>query len=163
MSETGDFAAFMTARYDEAEARARAASSEHLCEEARDGQWQTVGHRYVRYDSGSGETVTAIDVKGSPALWYEQIWVKGDPDSAVATFIIGVDPKHRLEDIALKRAILALHRPDGAKWPICAECSCEGSLAGTDCPASVPWPCTTARQLGTEFSGHPDYRAEWKP
>jgi hypothetical protein len=74
----------------------------------------------------------------------------------------GGNPR-RQRDLALKRAILALHHPDGDKWPDCKECSCQGALAATDCGGTVPSPCATVRQLGTEFAEHPAYKEGWKP
>ena len=58
------------------------------------------------------------------------------------------DPDRVLRDIALKRAILAEHSE------YCDQCRC----------CWRTYPCHTARQLGAEFSDHPDYRAaEWEP
>jgi hypothetical protein len=140
-----DFARFLADRYDEAEALAQAAGEG---DEAKGLAWHQEDT-----DRAPGKIV---DGHGCTVVYDE-----GSPTADEAAFIASVDPAHRLADIKLKRAILALHHPDGGKWPDCKECSCQGALAATDCPGIVPWPCATARQLGTEFSGHPAYKEEW--
>ena len=83
----------------------------------------------------------------------------------------GVWHEFVLRDIALKRAILALHQPDGNpadEWygssVGCTSCGGYTIVAGLgDRGYQTRWPCPTVRQLGTEFSGHADYRPEWAP
>lgn len=137
-----DFGRFLADRYDEADALARAAST------SPKGKWGP------RLDESIGGHL--LDDAGEIVVYDESA-----PSPWQFDHIAANDPAHRLADIKLKRAILALHHPDGDKWPDCKECSCRGALAATDCGGTVPWPCATARQLGTEFAEHPAYKEEW--
>ena len=135
MDDLAELAAYLTARYDEAEAEAR-----NLLQIAQD----------VRVELAD-RSLLGRRVPG----WHS--W----PD--VEAMCTG-----RLADIALKRAILALHAEDPpggfTRNPgDCRECSCDGALAATDCFYTVDYPCPTVRQLGTEFSKRPDYQDRWKP
>jgi hypothetical protein len=69
---------------------------------------------------------------------------------ADARHIARHDPARVLREVEAKRKILAEH--GGEHDP---------------CDAHDAWfrsiTCATLRQLGTEFSGHPDYLEEWKP
>jgi hypothetical protein len=132
-----DFGRFLADRYDEAEARER-----------------KMLEMLAKADPDRGPRLAICFDDGTSGDAFD--WNPWD-------VITDYDPAHRLADIKLKRAILALHHPDGDKWPDCKECSCRGALAATDCGGTVPWPCATARQLGTEFSDHPGYRPEWAP
>ncbi|HEV2375844.1 MAG TPA: DUF6221 family protein [Streptosporangiaceae bacterium] len=90
-------------------------------------------------------------------------------DSLVHLF----DEDRVLREVEADRAILALHRQDpegGFTWGSgattagnCAECSCEGALAATECFATVDYPCKTVRIRVSVYSDHPDYQQEWKP
>lgn len=164
MSETGDFAAFMTARYDEAEALARAAMHDTRGEWNRrqDGPDWPTGH--LRDDT---DTIVVYD--------------EGSPTDAEFDHIAACDPAHRLTDITLKRAILKLYtdtlalveHPPLAHGPAAGEhARMRGLAPGTgmisardylDAKRELAVLEPVARQLGTEFSGHPEYRAEWKP
>lgn len=53
MEALTDIVDFLNARLDEDEAAAEAASSGHPSPESRDGNWQVVGRRNVRYDNGT--------------------------------------------------------------------------------------------------------------
>lgn len=72
-------------------------------------------------------------------------------------------PARALREVAAVRAILGRHSPfdpgDG-RTVSCAWC-------GDDTHAGArwlePWPCPDVRGLAAIWSGHPDYRAEWKP
>lgn len=155
------FAAFMTARYDEAEALARAAYGET-------GTWWR--RRRLLYLNSDELVPTGALYEGEPEVDDAEhdifiarvvVYDEGSPTDAEFDHIAACDPAHRLADIALKRAILALHKPelievvnedqDERSGVFCGECSLE------------VYPCPTARQLGTEFSGHPDYLEQWKP
>lgn len=129
MSETDAFAAFMEARYAEAEARARA------CQHP--SPWKAAEEEH--------DSWIVTDADGEPVIYDE-----GTPTLEEAAFIAANDPAHRLADIALKQAILARH-----------------ASATDPCDAHDAWfrsvLCATARQLGTEFSKHPQYQAEWAP
>lgn len=114
------------------EAAAKAASSEHLCPDARAGQWQHVGIRHVRYDNGAGETMHAVDVTGGPGLWYEQIWVKGDPDSAVTIHIARQDPASTLRRVKATRDLVAAIIAEPHDWnPLDEYYSCSQARENT--------------------------------
>lgn len=161
MSGMDGLAEFLAARYGEAEAQVRAAMDDtrhcYSCDAMASGEWAVhPTHPPLLEDQGSGATIV-----------YD-----GDtePRSGLLAYMAGVDPKHRLADIKLKRAILALHTEDppggfdALRMPgNCRECSCDGAMAATDCFHLVDWPCATVRQLGTEFGQHPAYRKEWAP
>lgn len=125
---SGDLAAWISERYDEAEALANAALG------GTDGTWQ-MGYRsdeYIRFAA-----FDAHQVRG------------------------GAIDEDTLRHIALKRAILTLHKPelievinadqDERSGVFCSECSLE------------VYPCPTVRQLGTEFIDREGYRPEWAP
>lgn len=134
MSADDDLAAFLTARYGEAEA---------LATRARDDAPDWYASREL------DERRSLRDRAGDRI-----------PETAAA-YVADNDPAHRLADIALKRAILAEHAsfPDGDGNPRCNRC-----MAGRlDENFSSRSPCTTVRQLGTEFSNHPDYKPGWAP
>lgn len=73
----------------------------------------------------------------------------------------------RLADIAIKRTILTLHKPDGNpadEWygssVGCTSCGGYIIVAGLgDRGYQTRWPCPTVRQLATEFGDHPEYKA----
>lgn len=71
-----------------------------------------------------------------------------------------LDPAAVLADIAAKRAIIALHQPDGIERPVCTTCATQvvaGDLEGD------PWPCPTARLLASGYAARPGYDEEWRP
>lgn len=143
-----DLAAWLSACYDEAWA---------LADTARHG---TSGEWGRRQDDQGWPTGHLRDDTDAVVVYDE-----GSPTDAEFDHIAACDPAHRLADIALKRAILALHHPvwndyvdgDGMERGSyeCAECE----------PTGTPdnWPCKTVRQLAAEFAGQPGYREEWKP
>jgi hypothetical protein len=150
-----DFAAFMAARYDEAEA---------LAQQAGGDEW-----------ADNGDVVSAALAKGDygpRGYWVaaasfacESEW---EPlHEGHAEFIAANDPAHRLADIKLKRAILAEHAHcAAASWPDrtvprgfgCSICHWHPDYGQLD----DGW-CATVRQLGTEFASHPGYKESWKP
>lgn len=146
--------AFLDARYGEAEAMAR----DLIESEAAAAEW---------HEQSSGVLVT-----GPPE--HDDAWAGmfAIGDSRITRFIAATDPAHRLADIALKRAILALHRSTVTKReqhafdsstgePIPDEYDGDCELCGWFDPEAGG--CKTVRQLGTEFSGHPGYKQEWAP
>lgn len=147
-----DLTAFLNARYDEAERMARAASMAKP-----DGEeWHADAEPEV-WGPGAGTAV--LRANGGPLAMAI--------GSYAADHIAACDPKHRVADIALKRAILAAHQPEppskyGTDVPRCAACLTRRGGWNEDWRAD-PWPCATVRQLGTEFSGHPGYRDDWRP
>lgn len=165
MSDMGDLLAFYSARLDEAEALARAAGKG---DDPKGLAW-----RQYDADRAPGKI---IDGHGCIIVYDE-----GSPTYHEAAHIAAVDPKHRLADIALKRAILAEHarvpaykpetialypdHPEMAEMATCRRCHelDEDAEIDEDRCADLEWPCDTARLLGTEFSDHTDYKAEWAP
>ena len=146
-----DLTAFLNARYDEAEASAKAALG------SGDGAWRA-GYRpdedirFVVFDSR--------EVRG------------GAIDEGTLRHIAANDPAHRLADIALKRAILAEHRLTVTKAetyrfdshtgePIPERYDGDCEICGWFDPEQGG--CATVRHLGTEFAGHQGYRPAWKP
>lgn len=134
---TDDLTVFLAGRYDEAEALAKAATP---------GPWRATGQRDHFVEQSAGDHLVA-EMEGCtdhPDM--------GEHDSA---YIASVDPAHRLADIALKRAILAEHasfRKESAKGDVGP-----GLHAATRVLGDV------VGLLGTEFSRHPAYKAEWAP
>lgn len=121
--------AFLTARYDEAEALARYAGSGQIA-------WLT----YPRADGQMHYTTVAAGHAGD--VWCADGKELPEPASVRVVY----DQAQRLADIALKRAILAEHGPSEIEPEACR--CCKGCLA---------LPCPTVRHLATEFSGHADY------
>ena len=143
-----DLADFLATRYDEAEAMARSAAPGPWHFSARGGADDEIL-------SENGTPVVAGGRWGGEASVFDE-----DADGA---FIASVDPAHRLADVALKRAILAEHKPRMlGRWQVCGTCRPVDPEHPDDL-TSVPWPCKTVRQLGTEFACHPAYREAWKP
>jgi len=145
--------AFVKARLDEDEAAAEAAGGS-----TPQGVWAQVDpeRRPGRIDCDSGYVVT-----------YDE----GSPDEGQAPHIARHDPARMLREVEAKRAIVALHKPDGNpadEWygssVSCTECGGYTLIAGYGARGySSPWPCPTLRHLAAVWVGHPDYRPEWKP
>lgn len=126
-----DLAAFIAACYDEAEALAKAAGGE----DPDDHRWHQTDPdwRPGWIEAANGNVV---------------VYDEGSPDAEQAAFIADMDPKHRLADIALKRAILA----DAMRV-----------FGATDDLGAFRLAERTVRQLGTEFAAHPGYNPSWAP
>jgi Family of unknown function (DUF6221) len=122
-----DLIAFLAARYDEAEALANAAGG---------GEWGT-----ECICEGDCKDYSACSAIGGDDI---TIYDEGGHNAEQAPFIAANDPKHRLADIALKRAILAEYDAMDD----------EGMYHGLR---------FAVVRLATEFSGHPDYKREWAP
>jgi hypothetical protein len=135
--EPEDLSAWLTARYDEAEARTNAVF----------GFWCTSAAGNIVDTSYSAYIAVGPNGKGI------------DKDSRA--HILAYGPEWAIRDVALKRAILAGHRPDGLDSEYCRTCQHPEPGWASTAPAEAP--CETVRHLGTEFSKHPDYREEWKP
>ena len=69
-------------------------------------------------------------------------------DRTVANHIVNNDPARVLAEIAAKRRIFELHRPDSPDRPECVTCG-------------PRWPCRTVEALAAPYADHPDYREEW--
>lgn len=131
-----ELAAFITARYDEAEAVAMAAAT------TEDGA------AWVTSESDDSDK-RAIRTPAPDWRWVGELYTE------TAEHVAATDPAHRLRDITLKRAILAEYvsfREESAKGDVGP-----GLHMGTQVLGDA------VRQLGTEFSDHPGYRAEWSP
>lgn len=150
-----DLTAWLSARYDEQEQQARAATP---------GPW-LVGK------SGEVETVAKYGTPG----YEEPLRVTQDGeglsaaiDEPDAAYIAAHDPAWALADLAVKRAILADHvmddfgafEPDDLDPPpICLRCKSVEAYY-----EAAKWPCRTVRLLASEFAGEPGYDQEgWAP
>lgn len=150
---TADLAAFLAARYDEAEALARTADP---------GPWHV--RNLGRHDLSAvirktGETPVSHLPEGPLIAQFE-----GPRAARNGLHVAASDPARRLADIRLKRAILAEHPHAKAEWPNskhgfgCSTCDWDRDFGqGGD-----GW-CATVRQLGTEFAECDGYRDEWRP
>lgn len=149
MTASAPLVEFLTARLDEDEAVARAATP---------GPWQwddrgdddpvleTVA-RGKRYSDGSeGAAATIINA------WGHDEWgvVVEDADAA---HIARHDPTRVLAQVAASRTILEAHGPlvIGSQ----SYCSSCGDVPVED------FPCETVRALTAPYAGHPDYDAKW--
>lgn len=159
MSEADEMAAFAEERLGEDEAAAEAASSGHPNPESRDGTWQVVGDRHIRYDNGCGETVTAVDVTGGPCMWHEQIRVAHDRDGTVAAHIALHDPARILAGVAAKRAVLS-------EWAAFSGILEGQALRGEPADKVMAFQVRVLegviRKLVAEWAGHPGYKESWK-
>jgi hypothetical protein len=84
----------------------------------------------------------------------------------VARHIALHDPARALREVAAKRAILAEHHP--TDWTaygehMCSRCVLDDDERHEDDHHWLPYPCPTVRALIAIWSGHPDYRQEWRP
>lgn len=137
-----DLIAFVTARLDEDEAAAKGCSLEN---------WKASGPM-----PSSGYI--------GPADWYLVGRVNAHEGKLLATGLDIHDPEHRclihaarhdparvLREVEAKRAIVGWHVPvKDCEPPQCIICL-------------EYVPCRTLSALAAVYSGHPDYRQEWKP
>jgi hypothetical protein len=156
-------------QYEKAEARARAATpGPWRIGEAKHGL-ATINGPDALQDGGRDDTTG-----GRRQVMRPRVVVPPDVDYgpcvdiADAAHIAEHDPKWRLRDIELKRAILAEHEVDdfgAGKYgiprdeydppPICTRCRVSYEAA--------EWPCRTVRLLAAEFEGADGWREEWRP
>lgn len=136
-----DLTAFLAARYDEAWARAEAAKL------GTKGQWGP------RLDESIGGHL--LDDSGEVVVYDE-----GSPSEAQFDHIADMDPARRQRDITLKRAILAEHAAWREQFRQVRE---ELGTVGGGVSAGTHLLEHVLELLGTEFSGHPDYKQEWAP
>jgi len=160
MTAADDLVVFLKERIDEDEALAQVWVSAPWCEPGEDAShWKDVGSRQVRYDNQLTEQLRAIDVSGRTVNWSEAIWLRWDTNGERAQHIARHDPARVLREVAAKRAILELHKPNSNlidQWTRCYHCN-------DDYGQRRPYPCQTVRLLAAIYDGHPDYRQEWKP
>lgn len=134
-------AEFLTARYDEHEADAQAATA---------GPWDARKVSGPGFGYDQSEVVQPSDVpdRGFYALGMDALY---GPD---ARHIARHDPAYVLADIASKRAIVRLHT--GAH-------ECRDVLEYPDGYVRDGEWCTTLRLLAVPFAAHPDYDERWRP
>ena len=124
---------FLTARWDEAEAWAKAAGGD---------SWQ-LGIVYGTVINSTRDTVVRT------------------PNQSFAQHIADHDPAYVLADIAAKRQLLGYHdgrhhrspEPEDTDWLVYE--------AGE--PVRRVYPCAHLRALALPFADHPDYDASWRP
>jgi len=75
--------------------------------------------------------------------------------AAVSQFIARPDPARVLREVEAKQAIVEQHPVGDLGY--CMNCWANRT------PQSMEAPCLTLRNLAAVYSGHPDYREEWKP
>lgn len=68
-----------------------------------------------------------------------------------------------LREVEAKRAILDRHAPHQTAFYGLACDWCSEDVDDRPQLAKERWPCGDVRALAAVYSGHPDYRAEWKP
>lgn len=137
---------FLTARLNEAEAVAVAASTA-----TDDEAWQVNGGGYGVY---AGFPNASVAVDGF-----------GHMNDDVARHIARHDPTHVLADIAAKRRILDEHWPEqvasldketrGQAFTVCACCR-RGER-------QIVYPCPTVKNLAALADRHPEYNESWRP
>ena len=129
-----DLVQFLRTRLDEDEQAARTwPDHQH--------NWEACGPRHLSYASGSGESVTAVNVGGDGTLGWERIYVKRDPGE-LAAHIARHDPARVLREVDAKRQLLDGHTPD-YHW----------------CPMGD----SVLKMLALPYADHPDYRDDWRP
>lgn len=155
--------AFVVARLDEDEATAKACAEDHPCEAARDGHWQDVGLRHVRYENSS-EDLRSVDVSGGEVLWYEQIKICNDGDGRMASHIARHDPARVLRSVAAMRKIVTLYAE--TKLAMTLTAGKTGEAAARDYLDGERELCVlkpVVRELAGIWAGHPDYEEGWRP
>ena len=141
---------FLTARLDEDERAARAATSGtwHAAPDAPGlGTWMITAHDAT---PGGGEVVCEGDREGGGVIREQD-----------AVHIVRHDPARVLREVAAKRKILAEHREEGrGDHRGCAGC---GWAAGDEVRLNEVEECPTLRALASVYADHPDYRQGWAP
>lgn len=148
-------AEFIAARLDEDEAAAKAATPGPWEAETHVDDYEPVGVEHLVSSPAEAHVVAGTGLGGQQA-------------QTDARHIARHDPARVLREVAAKRRILASHGPgstidesdgkwrdDPENWDP-PEMLCTGH-------EWVAWPCTEVRAIADVWSGHPDYRAEWKP
>lgn len=152
---TSDLITFLTARLDEDEAAALAATGTAWAWEAtgdKDNSW-AVGH--VEDEDGrplSGE------IEHGQGVIIDGVCEGINGRLADAAHISRHDPARVLREVEAKRAILAVHAQlNGSIW--CQTCDPGADPFGD----SEAWyPCRTMRLLAAVYIDHADYQQEWE-
>lgn len=81
--------------------------------------------------------------------------------------VVRHDPARVLRGVEAKRQLVDMHAPDGlvdlvSLYSWCTHCGRPLNV-NEPCADLDPWPCRHIRLVASEWSDHPDYRAEWKP
>lgn len=126
---------FLTARLDEDERIAQAASARAPWSHNADDYWMIVG-----------------------ADGYVIVYDESAPAQAEAAHIAHHDPARALAEVAAKRGILGEHtrheRFGRVECGRCIDCASWGD-------ESEPWPCPTVSAVLLAYAGHPDFDAAW--
>lgn len=136
-------AEFLTARYDEIEAAARAVT------------W-TDDSRTWTIDSGGYAKRYVVDALDHKVVTVDPAGISDA--AATAEHIALHDPAYELRKIEVDRAILAIHTIQGSLVSDYTDCA-----ACMDVDAYDSYPCQTVRLLALPFASHPEYREEWAP
>ncbi|HET9969884.1 MAG TPA: DUF6221 family protein [Streptosporangiaceae bacterium] len=135
-----DLTAFLSARLDEDEAAAKAATGTAWAWEAtgdKDSSW-AVGH----VESEDGRPLSG-EIEHGQGIVIDGVCESINGNLADAAHIARHDPDRALREVAFKRSILGQYRT-AAGW------------------SSDNW-SLSLRLFAAVWSDHPDYRAEWKP
>ncbi len=134
---SADIVAFLTARYDEIEAAAKAATL---------GPWHALDGGVVSDDE---------------AQWPVCCHPASDRSREDRVHIALHDPAYVLADIAAKRRIVGLHQPDRTDgYQECTTCA-DPPAVRYDEASWQRWPCPTLCALTAPFAAHPDYDPSW--
>lgn len=147
-----DLIDFLTARLDDDERVARAASA--------DGSDSYGTWRSEHIDGGGRAKIR-------DAERFCVIHDDGEFDGATADHIALHDPARVLREVEAKRRILDLHgcagRKVGEGYPADGFAWCATCGSGEEHEYPTPWPCVTLRLLALPHADHPGYREEWHP
>lgn len=136
---------FLTARLDEDERIARAATERAPWSHNADDYWMITGT--------DGDVV---------------VYDESAPTDAEAAHIARHDPARVLADVAAKRAILTEHLPDMAReyrdgaWRDRPQCGACVTWRGEGEAVPAPAPCLTLRRLAVSYADHPDFDESWR-
>lgn len=138
-----DFTAWLSEHLDKEEALAHSASH-------RGASWSILDGPPLTW--GEHPRGTEILAGGKPIL-------HGDDEyGAAAPFhVVTHDPARVLREVAVKREILALHRPD--RWGGCYTCGQDDGYGQID---AERFPCQTVRLLASPYA-EPGHEPEWQP
>lgn len=146
-----DVVEFLTARLDEDEQAARAATSGEWAAQAQTGPgadpddfWEVIAQQVDR------NLLLRVATHG-----YEGGGIERADD---ARHIARHDPARVLADVAAKRAILALH----SGVIVCDVCRDISPYLAAGDSGGAPWPCDTILLLAQPFADHPDFDPAWK-
>lgn len=137
-----DLVQFLRARLDEDEQAAAWPNHQQ--------SWEACGPRHLSYASGSGESVTAVNVGGDGPLGWDRIYVKRDPGD-LAEHIARHDPERVLAEVDTKRLLVYQFENRG------------NSVRATVQPSTGGVWDDLLRMLALPYSDHPDYRDTWRP